>query len=211
MPFRHVNAAPFANTPGRIRLQLRTRRLHTLVEHKLSEAGHESDEPLRKVAVAAIIENPYAGRYVDDLRPLIEASAALGAELAQLAIEALSPYSAQSYGKGAVVGLAGEQEHANAVLTTQFADPLRQAIGGGKAWISSFTKRGAPGTAIDIPLASKDALYVRSHYDGVTVMLPDAPQADEITVIICLANRGRLNARVGGLSHDKLKGENGLV
>lgn len=192
-------------------MQIQTRRLHTLIEHKLSEAGHGSDAPLRKVAVAAIIENPYAGRFVEDLRPLVEASAALGAELAQLAVKALAPYSAQSYGKGAIVGLAGEQEHANAVLTTTFADPLRKAIGGGKAWISSFTKRGTPGTAIDVPLASKDALYVRSHYDGVTVMLPDAPQADEIAVIVCLANRGRLNARVGGLELAAAKKQDGLT
>lgn len=192
-------------------MQIQTRRLHTLIEHNLSEAGRGSKEPLRKVAVAAIIENPYAGRFVEDLRPLVEASAALGAELAQLAVDALAPYSAQSYGKGAIVGLAGEQEHANAVLTTTFADPLRKAIGGGKAWISSFTKRGAPGAAIDVPLASKDALYVRSHYDGVTVMLPDAPQADEIAVIICLANRGRLNARVGGLELAAAKKQDGLT
>lgn len=192
-------------------MHLRIRRLHTLVEHKLCEAGQDADVPLRKVAAAAIIENPYAGRYVEDLSPLIAGSANLGRELARLGMDALSPYSAQSYGKGAIVGLAGEQEHANAVLTTTFADPLRKAIGGGKAWISSFTKRGPPGTAIDVPLASKDALYVRSHYDGVTILLPDAPQADEIAVIICLANRGRLNARVGGLKLDEAKKQDGLT
>lgn len=192
-------------------MQIKIRRLHTFVEHKLLEANRETDEPLRKVAVAAIIENPYAGTFVEDLHPLIEASAALGTKLAQLAVEAMSPYSAQSYGKGAIVGLAGEQEHANAVLTTTFADPLRKVIGGGKAWISSFTKRAPPGTLIDIPLASKDALYVRSHYDGVTIMLPDAPQSDEIAVFICLANRGRLNARVGGLQLGSALMKDGLT
>jgi hypothetical protein len=189
---------------------MQIRSFHTLIEHKLVEAGKRADTPLRKIAAVAIIENPYAGRYTDDLRPLIEASAELGRELAALAVRALEPYPAASYGKGAIVGTAGEQEHANAVLTTTFADPLRKAIGGGKAWISSFTKRGVPGTAIDVPLAYKDALYVRSHYDGMTIMLPDAPQPDEIAVIVCLANRGRLNARVGGLARDQAKGQDGL-
>ena len=191
-------------------MRIRIRSFHTAIEHKLEESGRASDPPLRKVAAVAVIENPYAGRYVEDVKPLIEASASLGQELAALAVKAMAPYSAESYGKAGIVGLAGEQEHANAVLTTTFADPLRKAIGGGKAWISSFTKRAAPGTPIDIPLAYKDALYVRSHYDGMTVMLPDAPQADEIAVIVCLANRGRINARVGGLSRDNVKGQDGL-
>ena len=119
--------------------------------------------------------------------------------------------TAQSYGKAGIVGLLGEQEHANALLTTAFAEPLRQALGGGKAWISSYTKRAAPGTTIDVPLASKDALYVRSHYDGMSVNLPDAPMPDEIAVIFCVANRGRINARVGGLKLSDAKGQDGLT
>src|SRR5687768_1894790 len=193
-----------------VRVQIRIRSYHTLIEHKLAEAGKAAETPLRKVAAVAIIENPYAGRYVQDLTPLIAASADLGRELAALAVRAMEPYSSESYGKGGIVGLAGEQEHANAVLTTTFADPLRKAIGGGAAWISSFTKRAAPGTPIDVPLAYKDALYVRSHYDGMTIMLPDSPQPDEIAVIVCLANRGRLNARVGGLEKSRAKGLDGL-
>jgi hypothetical protein len=192
-------------------VQIRIRKFQTFVEHVVAEAGRNSDPPLRKVAAAAVIANPYAGHYVEDLTPLIEASAALGRELAVLALGALAPYRAESYGKAAIVGVAGEQEHGNAVLTTTFANPLRDAIGGGKAWISSFTKRAPAGTAIDIPLASKDALYVRSHYDGMTVALPDAPLPDEIVVLICLANRGRLNARVGGLALAEIKGIDGLT
>ncbi|MGH8618333.1 MAG: amino acid synthesis family protein, partial [Burkholderiales bacterium] len=176
----------------------------------LSGAAPDAGPPLRKVAVAAIIKNPYTGPYVENLQPLIDASAKLGRELAKLAVEALAPYSAQSYGKAAIVGLAGEQEHANAVLTTTFANPMRELVGGGKAWISSFTKRAAPGSTIDVPLASKDALYVRSHYDGMSITLPDAPLPDEIAVILCLANRGRLNARVGGLVLGEIKGQDGL-
>ncbi len=186
-------------------LQLRIRKFETFTEH------FPDSTPLRKVAVAAVLDNPYARRYVEDLDPLIEASGMLGKQLAALAVQALAPYSAQSYGKAAIVGLGGEQEHANAMITTIFAAPMREAVGGGKAWVSSFTKRAAPGCSIDIPLASKDALYVRSHYDGMSVTFHDAPLENEIVVVICLANRGRLNARVGGLALADIKGLDGLT
>jgi amino acid synthesis protein len=189
---------------------MKIRKLYTFVEDTLNEAGKSGEPLLRKVAAVAIVENPHAGRFVEDLKPMIDASERLGYELSNIALQALGPYRAQSYGKGGIVGLAGEQEHINALLTTTFANPLRDAVGGGKAWISSMTKRGGPGTSIDIPLASKDALYVRSHYDGMTITLHDAPLPDEIAVIICLANRGRLNARVGGLKFEEIKGEDGL-
>ena len=192
-------------------MQLKIRRFYTFVEHKLSEAGKESDMPLLKVAAVAVVENPCAGRYVEDLAPMIAASKQLGQELSRQVTQALAPYQAQSYGKAGIVGINGEQEHANALLTTVFAEPVRDALGGGKAWISSFTKRGGPGTAIDVPLACKDALYVRSHYDGMTITLHDAPLPDEIAVIVCVANRGRLTARVGGLKFEDRKGQDGLV
>ena len=111
-----------------------------------------------------------------------------------------------SYGKAAIVGSNGEQEHGNAMLTTVFGNVMREAIGGGKAWISSMTKRAAPGATIDMPLAHKDALYVRSHYDGMTIMLPDAPQPNEIAIIAVYATRGRPNHRVGGLAAAEIKG-----
>lgn len=192
-------------------MNLRIRRTYTFIENHGAEAGKAATVPLRKVAAVVVVENPYAGRYVKDLNPMIKASAALGRDLASMATAALAPYKTQSIGKGALVGIAGEQEHANALLTTAFAEPLREALGGGKAWISSMTKVAMAGTMIDIPMNCKDALYVRSHYDGMTLMLPDAPMPDEIAVILCLANRGRLNARVGGLRYDQLKGDNGLV
>jgi hypothetical protein len=171
----------------------------------------EGGVPLRKVAVVGVLANPYAGRRVADLDPLIRASAALGERVAEKALEAMRPFEAQGYGKGGVVGLNGEQEHANALLTTTFATPLRARLGGGKAWIPSMTKRAAPGADIDVPLAHKDALYVRSFYDGVTVTLHDAPHADEVAVIVVLSNRGRLGARVGGLRAEDIKGVDGLV
>ncbi|MBE0615410.1 MAG: amino acid synthesis family protein [Burkholderiales bacterium] len=192
-------------------MKLHIKRSYTFIEDRGTDTGKKSGIPLRKVAAVVVVDNPYAGRYVKDLDPMIKASAALGHELAAMAKAALAPYSAQGVGKGALVGIEGEQEHANALLTTAFAVPLRDALGGGKAWISSMTKVAMAGTPIDIPMNCKDALYVRSHYDGMTLMLPDAPMPDEIALILCLANRGRLNARVGGLSHDKLKGVDGLV
>jgi hypothetical protein len=171
----------------------------------------EGGMPLRKVAVVGVLANPYAGRYVADLDPLIRASAALGERMADKAAEAMRPFEAHGYGKGGVVGLNGEQEHVNALLTTTFATPLRARLGGGKAWIPSMTKRAAPGGDIDVPVAHKDALYVRSFYDGVAIKLHDAPHADEVAVIVVLTNRGRLRARVGGLRAEDIKGIDGLV
>jgi hypothetical protein len=189
---------------------LRIRKWYSFVEHdEPPSSGNEL--PLRKAAVAAVIENPYAGRAVAALGPMIRDSEQLGRQMGAKLLEALGPCEVQSYGKAGIAGSAGEQEHANALLTTVFANPLREAVGGGKAWISSFTKRGGPGAVIDIPLACKDALYVRSHYDGMTIMLPDAPLPNEIAVIFCVANRGRINARVGGLKFEDVRGEDGLV
>jgi hypothetical protein len=190
---------------------LEIRRLLSFIDHKDVEAGQRHSQPLRRVAAVAIVANPYAGRYVDDLSGAIEASVDVGSVLAKLAIEAMGSYPVESYGKGGVVGLGGELEHCNAMLTTTFAAPLRDAVGGALSWVPSFTKLAAPGTAIDIPLAHKDALYVRSHYDGVSITLPsDAPAADEVALIVCLANRGRLNARVGGLASDDIAAFDGL-
>ena len=185
------------------------RRIVKLSDEIRCLAGVTAPRPLRRAAVAAVLSNPYAGRYVEDLNPLIVWSAELGGLLGKLVVEALGE-PAQSYGKGGIAGTAGEQEHANALLTTTMAEGLRKAVGGGKAWISSATKLGGPGTAIDIPLAHKDALYVRANYDTVEVRVPDAPLADEIVVITVAANRGRLHARCGGLLAADVKGEDGL-
>ena len=183
-------------------MNIKIRRSFAIIEERREEAGRVAARPLRRVAAVAVVENPYAGRYADDLKPVIDASARLGAEVARIALAAFGAHEVQSYGKGGIVGTAGEQEHANALLTTVFANPIRDAIGGGEAWISSFTKVGGPGTPIDIPMNHKDDVYVRSHYDGMSLVLPDAPMPDEVAVIFCIASGGRLNARVGGLSHD---------
>lgn len=185
-------------------MKLEVRRSLTIVDDKFSDFGRAADAPLRKVAVAAVLTNPFAGSYVEDLSPLVKASLGLGESMAAQAMAALGSYSAQSYGKGGIVGTLGEQEHANALLTTVFADPFRHAIGAGaaQAWISSMTKVGAAGAAIDIPMNHIGNVYVRSHYDGMSLVFPDAPLPDEVVIIFCLASRGRLNARVGGMTHE---------
>jgi hypothetical protein len=192
-----------------VRLERRKRLI--ILEEIFQEAGRsDGGGILRKVAACAVVRNPFAGRFVEDLRELVEASAEIGEELAGLAVRALEPDTPESYGKAALVGLLGDQEHANAMLTSVFGDVLRKHAGGGRAWIPSMTKRASAGCCVDVPLAHKDALYVRSHYDGITVAIPDAPLPDEIVVIAAYANRGRLNARLGGLTKEQIVGEDGL-
>jgi Amino acid synthesis len=190
---------------------MQIRRVLTFFDEVRSEAGQAADPPLRKAAAVAVVENPFAGRYAGDLSPLIAASEGIGREICAVAVAMLAPYRPESYGKAAVIGLDGEQEHGVAMLTTVLGNVMREAAGGGKAWISSFTKRAAPGATIDIPFAHKDALYVRSHYDGITITLHDAPLPHEIAVICAYASRGRLNHRVGGLAADKISGIDGLT
>ena len=192
-------------------MTMKIKRVLTFLDEVRSDAGHDVSPRLRKAAAVAILDNPFAGRFERDLSPLTTASEAVGREICAIAVQLLAPDHAVSYGKAAIVGINGEQEHGNAMLTTVFGNVMREAIGGGKAWISSMTKRGSPGGSIDVPLAHKDALYVRSHYDGMTIMLPDAPLPDEIAIIAVFATRGRPNHRVGGLAAADIKGEDGLV
>jgi hypothetical protein len=190
---------------------MQIRRTLTFIEEIAQEADQRVDPPLRKIAVAAIIANPFAGRFEPNLKPLTDASVAIGEHICGLAVTLLGPHKPESYGKAAVIGMNGEQEHGVAMLTTVFGNVMREAAGGGKAWISSLTKRAAPGATIDIPLAHKAALYVRSHYDGITITLPDAPLPDEIAIICAYASRGRPNHRVGGLAAQDIKGLDGLT
>lgn len=184
-------------------MDITPRRILTIVDDRHWDAGTRADPPLRKVAVIAVLANPFAGQHGADLSGMIDASEALGQAMGAHLLAALEGRAVQSYGKGGLVGLAGEQEHANALLTTRFANPLRDAIGGGDAWISSFTKVASPGEAIDIPFNNIHDVYVRSHYDGMTVSVPGGPLPDEVAVIFCAATGGRINARVGGMTHDQ--------
>lgn len=185
-------------------MELKIRRNYSILSEQREEAGIRAAVPLRKVAVVAVVENPWVGGYEADLSDGIAASVALGSTLAQMAAKYVARGEIQAYGKGGIVGVAGEQEHANALLTTSFANPMREMIGTGKAWISSMTKVGGPGTAVDIPLNHTDDVYVRSHYNGMTIMLPEGPAPDEVAIIFVLATGGRLNARVGGLTHEEV-------
>jgi hypothetical protein len=181
----------------------------TQVSEDRSAEGISADVPLRKAVIGAVIANPYAGRYVEDLSEAVEWSVGLGTMLGKVAVEALDA-PVQSYGKGGIAGTAGAQEHAVMFVTTPFGDALRDAVGGGAAWISSASLVGAPGTPLTIPLAHKDALYVRDHYDAATLYPGDAPLPDEVVVAVAVANRGRLNARLGGLLAVDIVGEDGL-
>ncbi len=155
---------------------IKIRKFVTVIEEAHSEMGIAADPPLRKVAVAAIFNNPYAGRYSEDLSELIAFNPPLGNIMAEQLLRAMGQ-PIVSLGKGALIGVDGEALHGNACLLGEFANPIREAIGGGIAWIQSTSKRSALGGTIDIPLAHKDALYVRAHYDTITVHSARWPSA----------------------------------
>ena len=190
-------------------MEIHIRKIFTLIEETYCESGVIAESPLRKAAAVAVIKNPYAGKYSKDLSAAMEAGANLGKLLGTRAVQALVDLP-ESYGKGGIVGINGEIDHAHMFLTTTFADELRKAVGGGKAWITSVGKMGLAGTTIDVPIAYKDALYVRSHYDAMEIRIPDAPSPNEIVVIAVVANRGRLNYRLGGLRKEDAKGLDGI-
>lgn len=169
--------------------------------------GGKPGETLVKVATGVVIRNPFAGKFVTDLSPLTKTSAAIGHALGARAVALLGGRPVESYGKGGIAGTSGEQEHVVACVTTVFGDPLREEVGGGKAWISSVSKVAGPGASIDIPLAHKDELYIRSHYDAVTFCVPDGPRPDEILICIAVATGQRVHQRVGGMTVADLKAD----
>jgi Amino acid synthesis len=174
------------------------RKVVTFCEEIRSEGGRSDGTPLRKAAAAAVVANPYAGRpFSDNLDEIVESSAALGSLLGDR-LASLLDAPVESYGKAALVGLNGEQEHAVAIKTSTMGDAFRSAIGGGTAWLPSTSKRCPPGTLVDVPLCCTEDVWVRSHYDSIAVCIPDAPLPDEIVLIVAVASRGRLNARLGG-------------
>ncbi|MCO5071281.1 MAG: amino acid synthesis family protein [Rhizobiaceae bacterium] len=193
-------------------MNAKIRRIVTIVEETLIEGGKSVQPPLRKVAAVAVIHNPHAGSYVEDLSDLVGVGEELGALLPGRAVEALgiAGDAVHSFGKAAAVGAEGELEHAAAILHPKLGAPFRAVLGKGAALIPSSKKRGGPGVPFDIPLGHKDAAKVRSHFDGMEVIIPDAPREDEIVVAIAVTNGGRPHARVGGLSVDQVKGEDGL-
>jgi hypothetical protein len=186
------------------------RKIVTIVEEVRLEAGRTVDPPVRRVATAAVLHNPFAGRYVEDLAELIQASVELSSMLSAIAVAALDGKPVQSYGKGGIVGMKGELEHVAALLHPEFGAPLREASGGGKAIIPSAKKRAGPGATLDIPLHYKDAAFVRSHFDAIEIRIVDAPADDELVIAVAVTDGGRPLPRVGGLQVSEIVGEDGL-
>jgi hypothetical protein len=193
-------------------MKVKIRKIVTFVEETHTEMGKAVNPPTRRAAAAAVIENPFAGKYVEDLADLMEIGEELGALLTERAVAALgiAGPAAESYGKAAAVGENGELEHAAAVLHPKLGTPVRKVLGKGAALIPSSKKRGGPGVSLDIPLGHKDAAFVRSHFDGMEIRVNDAPRANEILVAIAVTDSGRPLPRVGGLTKDQIKGEDGL-
>lgn len=190
---------------------IRLRKQATFVEQIFHEGGPPPAEPLLRGAVCAVLHNPYAGRYEADIAPMMEALKPLGLAMANALIDALGgdPGRIEGYGKGAIVGAAGELEH-GALWHVPGGYAMREALGGAKAIVPSTKKVGGPGTRLDVPVTHIDASYVRSHFDAFEVGLPDAPAADEIVVALVMTTGPRIHARVGGLAADEVAGEDGL-
>jgi hypothetical protein len=188
------------------------RKLVIQVDETRKEMGKEVTPPTRRAVAIAVIENPYAGRYSENLDELIAIGEELGALLGQKAVKALGiePGQAQSYGKAAIVGERGELEHAAAILHPKLGAPLRVAVEKGAALVPSAKKQGTLGTAIDVPLGHKDAAFVRSHFDAIEARVSDAPRANEIVVAVAVTDSGRPLPRIGGLQAHEIKGEDGL-
>jgi len=188
------------------------RKLAVWVEETHTEMGKTITPATRKAVAVAVIANPFAGRYAEDLSDLIEIGAELGGLLGARCVAALGiePGQAQSYGKAAMVGEGGELEHAAAILHPKLGAPLRAAVEKGAALVPSSKKMGGPGQVLDVPLGHKDAAYVRSHFDGIEVRLNDAPRAGEIMVAVAVTDSGRPLPRVGGLTHAEAEGKDGL-
>jgi len=188
------------------------RKLIVTTDETRIEMGRAIDPPAKRAVAVAVIANPYAGRYAEALDELIAIGEELGGLLGRKCVDALGiqPGQAHSYGKAAIVGEAGELEHAAAILHPKLGAPLRAAVEKGAALVPSAKKMGTLGTAIDVPLGHKDAAFVRSHFDAIEARVSDAPRANEIVVAVAVTSSGRPLARVGGLQVSEIKGEDGL-
>jgi hypothetical protein len=193
-------------------MSAKIRKTAVWVEETHMEMGKPISPATRKAVAMAVIANPFAGKYVEDLELLMEIGAELGEELGNRCVAALgiTPEQAESYGKAAMVGESGELEHAAAILHPKLGAPLRVAVEKGAALVPSSKKMGGPGQDLDVPLGHKDAAYVRSHFDGIEVRMNDAPRRDEILVAVAVTDSGRPLPRVGGLEHKDAVGKDGL-
>ena len=193
-------------------MSAKIRKIIVQVDETLIEMGQAVSPPTRRALAMAVIENPYAGKYSQQLDELIAIGEELGGLLGQKCVEALgiTPAQAQSYGKGAIVGEAGELEHAAAILHPKLGAPLRKAVEKGAALVPSAKKMGGLGSALDVPLGHKDAAFVRSHFDAMEARVSDAPRANEIVVAVVVTASGRPLARIGGLQVSEIVGQDGL-
>ena len=188
------------------------RKIIVQVDETRLEMGRAVTPPTRRALAMAVIANPYVGRYSENLDELIAIGEELGALLGQKCVQALGiePGQAHSYGKAAIVGEAGELEHAAAILHPKLGAPLRAAVEKGAALVPSAKKLGGMGTAIDVPLGHKDAAFVRSHFDAMEARVSDAPRAQEIVVAVVVTDSGRPLPRIGGLQVHEIQGQDGL-
>jgi hypothetical protein len=190
-------------------VQIRKRLL--MVEEIFHEGGPVAHIPQRRAAQLVVIRNPYAGKYVEKIEDFMEDLKPLGLEMARALVTALGrdPRAIEGYGKGAIVGSAGELEH-GALWHVPGGYGMREVLGGAKAIVASTKKVGGPGTRLDIPITHINASYVRSHFDAMEVGITDAPRADEILLALVMTTGPRVHARVGGLKPSEIKGEDGL-
>jgi len=192
-------------------MDIRTRKFHATVEEIFHEGGPRAARPLRRAALLAVIHNPYAGRYEPDILPMMEALNDLGVEMAGRLVTMLGgdPRTIEGYGKGAIVGAAGELEH-GALWHVPGGYAMRRVLGEAKAIVPSAKKVGAPGSHLDVPITHINASYVRSHFDAMEVGLADGPHEDELLLAVVMTTGPRIHARVGGLKAAEIKGEDGL-
>jgi len=191
--------------------EVQIRKKLTTVEEIFHEGGPIPPTPLRRGAALAVIHNPYAGKYVEDIQSFMEDLKPLGLEMARALVAALggAPKSIQGYGKGAIVGAAGELEH-GALWHAPGGYGMREVLGDAKAIVASTKKVGGPGTRLDVPITHINASYVRSHFDSMEVGITDAPRADEILLALVMTTGARIHARSGGLQASEIKGIDGL-
>ncbi len=182
-----------------------------VVEEVFHEGGPPSATPLMRGAILVVIANPFAGRYVAEIAPFMDDLKPLGLAMALDLLAALGgdPAAIEGYGKGAIVGAAGELEH-GALWHVPGGYAMREILGGAKAIVPSTKKVGGPGTRLDVPVTHINASYVRSHFDAMEVGVPDGPRADEITLVLVMTTGPRIHSRVGGLAAGDIKGEDGL-
>ncbi len=165
-------------------------------ERITAEAGSPALQPISRVAAIAVIDNSFAGRFVEDLSPLFDTALALGEELMPQAVAMLDGPPV-AYGKAAIAGVNGDIEHAAAVIHPTLGKPMRAALGGGESIIPHTSKVAGAGTPIDVPLANKDNIWSFDDFETITVMVADAPRPDEIMIVMAIADGGRPHPRIG--------------